>query len=174
MLALALAGCGKPTHGNGVATAGGGAKATASADPANLSNQDRQLKFTQCMRENGIEMPDPDPANPGRIILGGHADPDKVKAAMEKCRQYMPGGGNPIKLNPQQAEQMRKFAQCMRENGVPDFPDPQPDGSIQIDSRTLGGKGKGQEDPTLKAALEKCQQYSPKIAGALGGNGNGK
>jgi hypothetical protein len=169
MLGLALAGCGKSGGDGGVATAGGSAKPSASAANADLSDADRQLKFTQCMRDNGIDMPDPDPANAGKIQLGPDADPQKVKAAMDKCRQYMPGGGRAPKLDPGQAEQMRKFSQCMRDNGIPNFPDPQPDGTMQIDIGALGIKDR--DDPTLKAAQEKCQQYSPKMTGALGGGG---
>ncbi|WP_326561689.1 hypothetical protein [Micromonospora sp. NBC_01796] len=165
LLALALAGCGTSAEGDGVATAGGaaGAGPTASASAAAFDDADRQLKFAQCMRENGVDMPDPDPAAPGQVRINGGSDPDKAQAAMEKCREFLPNGGEGRKLDPEQAENMRKMAQCMRENGIPDFPDPGPDGLLKIDKSLLGGKGL--DDPTLKAAMEKCKQFAPKIAG---------
>jgi hypothetical protein len=170
MLALAVAGCGKSEEGSGVATAGGaaGARPTASASAASLSDDERRLKFAQCMRENGVDMPDPEPGEGGvKVRLGGDIDPAKAQAAMEKCRSYLPNGGQPRKLDPQQVENMRKLAQCMRENGVPEFPDPQPDGTMKIDASMFGGKGP--DDPTFKAAMEKCQQYAPKMGGTATG-----
>jgi hypothetical protein len=167
MLALAMAGCGKAEQADGVATAGGGAGAnpSVSASAANLSNEERQLKFAQCMRENGVEMADPEPGGKGTIRIDDGKNPEKVQAAMEKCRSYLPNGGEARKLDPEQAENMRKMAQCMRENGVPDFPDPEADGSIRINKDMLGGKGPN--DPTFKAAQEKCQHFAPKMLGAI-------
>ena len=71
-------------------------------------------------------MPDPGPTARRRVRIraGEGTDPEKVEAAMEACKQYAPNGGEPPKLNPEQLEQMRKFAQCMRDNGVRTFPDP--------------------------------------------------
>ena len=164
VLALAVAGCGQPVEDDtGVATAGGaaGAEPTASASAVALDDADRQLKFAQCMRENGVDMPDPDPADQGRIRVNAGDDPEKADAAMEKCREFLPNGGKPRELDPEQVENARKMAQCMRENGVPDFPDPQADGTIKLDKNMLGGKGP--DDPTIKAAMEKCEQYAPKM-----------
>jgi hypothetical protein len=165
VLALALAGCGKPADSASVATAGGGGGANPSASAtATLSDSERQLKFAQCMRDNGVDMPDPEAGGKaGAIRVGGDGDPSKTKAAMDKCRSYLPNGGEAVKLDPAQAENMRKMSQCMRENGVPNFPDPDADGRIQFD---IGLLGIDRNDPKLKAAMEKCQQYAPKMAGA--------
>jgi hypothetical protein len=57
-------------------------------------------------------------------------------------------------------ESLLEFAQCMRDNGVPDFPDPQLDSSGNI--RPFGGAGgPGQLDAdqdTLEAAFEACSE----------------
>lgn len=53
---------------------------------------DRNLKFAQCMREHGIDMPDP---TDGRIelrIKPGTPE-EKVNAAQEACKEFQPGGG---------------------------------------------------------------------------------
>ncbi|MER7439183.1 hypothetical protein [Micromonospora avicenniae] len=163
LLALGVAGCGAPSEEPAVATAGGGAAATASASPVTqLGDDERRLRFTTCMRENGVDMPDPEPGSGQRLRFGKGTDPEEIEAAMEKCRQYLPNGGEKLKLNPEQLEQARKLAACMRENGVPEFPDPQPDGGIRLRLDELNVKA-----PEVRAAMEKCRQYGPKQLGAV-------
>ncbi|MEK8108973.1 hypothetical protein NKG94_37420 [Micromonospora sp. M12] len=133
LVALALSGCGAggDDDGGGVATAGG-AKAGASASSTPVSDLDQQLAFARCMRENGVDMPDPEAGGRPNFRFGANVDRLKVQAAMERCQDKLPNGGQGPQLNPEQAEQMRALARCMRENGVPDFPDPDADGRIQI------------------------------------------
>ncbi|MET7960542.1 hypothetical protein ABZ356_30370 [Micromonospora zamorensis] len=162
LLALALAGCGAGgDDGGGVATAGG-AKSSATASGAPVGDSDRQLDFARCMRENGVDMPDPEAGGRPGFRFGGDVDQQKVQAAMEKCRDKLPNGGQGPQLNPEQAEQMRTLARCMRENGVPDFPDPDADGRVQIGQ---GDKAINIGDPAMKAALEKCRQHAPQFGG---------
>ena len=159
-LGLALAGCGGSDSGTGVATAGGGSEPgpTASTSAAALSNEDRQREFAKCMRENGVEMPDPEPGQGGiRIQRKPGDDPGKTEAAMEKCRTFLPNGGEGMKLDAEQIEQVRQMAKCMRENGVPNFPDPNADGTINFNA----GSGFNPEDPKFKAAMEKCRGEFP-------------
>ncbi|MBF9130646.1 hypothetical protein I0C86_17015 [Plantactinospora sp. S1510] len=158
-LGLALAGCGGPDSGTGVATAGGGtgAEPTASASAAALSNEDRQREFAKCMRENGVDMPDPEPGQGGIRVQSGPDDREKMGAAMEKCRSLLPNGGEGMKLDAKQIEQVRQMAKCMRENGVPDFPDPGADGTINFQA----GAGLDREDPKFQAAMEKCRGNFP-------------
>ncbi|MFI7213784.1 hypothetical protein [Micromonospora maritima] len=164
LLALALAGCGgADDDGPAVATAGGGgAKPSASAAGATLSDSDRQLKFAQCMREQGINMPDPEAGGGPAFRFDEGTDPQKIEKAMEQCRDLLPNGGQAPQLDDQQMEQLRNMAKCMRENGVPDFPDPGADGRIQI---RPGNGGMDPNDPTMKTALEKCRQYAPQLGG---------
>ncbi|MFC0503981.1 hypothetical protein [Micromonospora costi] len=162
LLALTLPACGGSGEEPAVATAGGGGAQPASASPAaQLSDDERRLKFTECMRDNGVDVPDPEPGGDRVFRFDGKTDPAKVEAAMGTCRQYLPNGGEKLKLDPEQVERLRKLAACMRENGVPEFPDPQPDGGIQLRLDQVNIK-----DPKVKAAMEKCRQYAPKIAEA--------
>jgi hypothetical protein len=65
-------------------------------------------------------------------------------------------------------EKMRQFAKCMRDNGVENFPDPQEDGGIMIQGGGPGSTdGLNPDDPTFKAAQEKCQSLLPN--GGAGG-----
>src|SRR6266699_4579377 len=112
--------------------------------------------YAQCMRANGL--PDfPDPDADGRFRGIGHEQQDTptYKAAMEACRALAPGGDHQNTGDPAYMEQMRKFSQCMRANGLPDFPDPDADGRLR-------GIGHEQQDtPTYKAAMEACRDKLP-------------
>jgi hypothetical protein len=136
---LVLAACGQSNR-NGVT----------SADKAAAGRA-----YAQCIRDNGVpDFPDPD-AN-GQLRGPAHekeADP-KFQAAQERCRDLTPGGEHE-KSDPATVEQMRQFSQCMRANGLPDFPDPDADGRLR-------GTGHEQQDnPTYRAAMQTCRQKLP-------------
>lgn len=57
-----------------------------------------------------------------------------------------------------------KYAQCMRENGVPNFPDPV-DGRIMVTPES----GLDPNSPAFQAAQEACQDYAPQGLGEGGG-----
>ncbi|GAA0962475.1 hypothetical protein [Virgisporangium aurantiacum] len=156
---LALTGCSGSDEDGGVASAGDGPNATSSANAAQRGDS---LKFAQCMRENGVpDFKDPGGDSGGGALIPQGTDQDVVKAAMEKCKQYSPNGGEPPQIDAESIERQRKFAQCMRENGVPDFPDPEGD---------TGGsgsqlKGVDTKSEAFKSAQEKCEQLVPRPSG---------
>jgi hypothetical protein len=148
-VALALAGCAKDGgKGNEVATANKGtpegATPTASVDP-----QEQMIKFAQCMRANGIQMEDPKPGEGIRIGVK-EGQEETMKKAQEACRKYSPEA-NGAKPDPEMQEKARKFAKCMRDNGVKDFPDPDPNKPGILMNKKQG------DDPNFKKAQEKCQ-----------------
>ncbi|GAA2433330.1 hypothetical protein GCM10010191_54400 [Actinomadura vinacea] len=167
VLALSLAGCGGeekesgiPQGGNG--TAGGGKNAAAGMSP-----EDRAVKFAECMRKNGIDMEDPKPGQ-GIQLRGNKGDEQQMKKAQEACRQYDPMAQQSGKPDPEAEERGRKFAECMRKNGVEKFPDPEPG---QRGVRITGEAGK---DPDMDAAMEKCRQEAPMRPGGGAGGGGGR
>jgi hypothetical protein len=139
---LVLAGCGQNNRN--------GANGAASADKV-----EQARAYAQCIRENGVpNFPDPDPD--GRLRGAAHEkgnDPT-FRAAQEKCRSLAPGGEHQ-KSDPATVEQMRRFSQCMRDNGLPDYPDPDPDGRLRDPGHEQ------QDNPAYRAALEKCRQQLP-------------
>lgn len=164
-LALGLVSCGGEPDGNdGIATAGNGAaaKPSTSASLVPTDSADRRLEFARCMRDNGVEIPDPGPDDGGglRLRLNRDIDPAKVEAAMEKCRRFLPNGGEPPNLSPEQQEKLREYARCMRDNGVTGFPDPAADGGFRLNRDTLKINP---DDPAFKAAEEKCRQHRPQL-----------
>jgi hypothetical protein len=157
---LALSGCAAAQDaGDGVATAGGGATPAPSASTGTGDEGDG-LKFAQCMRGEGLTwFEDPEPGQRGvRIRVPEGQDKAKVDAAMEACKQFLPNGGEPPKLDAAALEQVRLMAKCMRENGVPDFPDPGPNGEIRINAGQLSVKP---GDPAFEAAQKACARYRP-------------
>jgi hypothetical protein len=168
---LGMAGCGgSDSDDDGIASAGSSPNASASSStPAGGSDSDNALKLAQCMRANGVpEWPDPEPGK-GISLPDGVGGP-RADAAMQKCKQYAPNGGEPPTLDPQQIETQRKLAQCMRAHGVPKFPDPDANGRINIDANKLG---MDPQDPRMGAAQQKCQKYSanPSQTPQFGSNG---
>jgi hypothetical protein len=157
VLALAVAACGggKPS---GVASLGGD-KATATT---RAGGDDRQaaLAYARCMRQHGIDMPDPKFDAQGHMAIqnppGVGPDDPRFKAADQACNRYLPNGGEPPKPNPQEQQQMLAFARCMRQHGV-NVPDPKPGGGIDADA----GAGVNPDSPKFKAAERACQQYEP-------------
>jgi hypothetical protein len=127
----------------------------AGTDPTPVS-QDAARKYAQCMRANGVtDFPDPGPD--GRFREPSHEqrnDPTFV-AATEACRALAPGGQHENTSDPAYVDKMREYAQCIRDHGVADFPDPGPDGRIR------GPNHERQNDPKFVAANEACRSKLP-------------
>ena len=162
VLALIVVGCSSAPAGAG-SSSGGTSTAT---------SHGKAVEFSECMRTNGISaFPDPDAS--GGLTLDGIANGSSLDVnsaafnqAMNACKHLQPAGFTGAHATPQQRTARLEFAQCVRENGVPDFPDPTSDGPL-IDtnripsSETTGGMS------NLNAATQKCSQH----ASAAGGKG---
>lgn len=178
LVGFGLAACGNDTPSKVVATI-----AETGTDPSTAPSADKgnSVAYSQCMRANGV--PDfPDPDQGGKINLGsgggkaGAIDPEsrEFKSASEKCKQYMGTGVDPSKGNqqtdPWSADKKLAYSKCMRENGLPTFPDPDKDGRF-----TQSGSGSkiDSESPEFKKADKACASYKPQgdVGGAPGGGG---
>jgi hypothetical protein len=82
------------------------------------------------MRGNGIgDFPDPDALGAftmETIANGSSVDTDSAafERAIRACKHLEPAGFTGGTRTPEQQAEAVKFAQCIRENGVHDFPDP--------------------------------------------------
>ncbi|WP_049567761.1 hypothetical protein [Streptomyces sp. SBT349] len=128
----------------------GGAATEQAADPVEQSRL-----FAECLRENGIDIPDPDPET-GELdfqaAIGEDGSRDALMEAFEACRELAPEGVNerPEPTEDQQ-EAMRDLAACLRENGL-EVPDPDP----------VEGFEPGAIDPSapgFDAAMEACEEH---------------
>jgi hypothetical protein len=214
LAALLLAGCGRGGGGDddGVASVSGDEAAAGDDEEA---AEEELYDWVACMNDEGVEIPDPTRDADGNLVIegdgftlgggeggatvrvGGGEDgddgdepaisPDDMEAATEVC-------GMPPRLGPSdmseedvqaRQEDALAFAECMREEGVEDFPDPDfsgegpggeprrsdsgdgPSGPDDDGPRiALGPFGEiDMDDPTTAAAFEACQD----IIGAPGG-----
>ena len=154
----------------------------ASADPsaspsAPADPQEAFLAFAECMREHGIDMPDPQVSDDGggKFSVGfsgggpGDGDNEKFQEANEACRPLLENaigeGGRP-EISPEDEEAMLEFAQCMREHGI-DMPDPGETGMV---FQFGGPEGESFDRDAFEAAQEACQDLLP---GRLGEDGPG-
>ncbi|GAA2816694.1 hypothetical protein [Kribbella solani] len=158
VLAVALSGCGAKEETPQVASADGASPSASASASGGAGPDDKAplLKFSQCMRANGVPgYPDPkEGANGGvDLTVPEGTDPKKVEAATEKCKSHLPGLGEVRKPDAGAIAQLRKIAQCMRDNGITKFPDPAADGK-QTDPTKLGIDPLSAE---FQAAQRKCQ-----------------
>jgi hypothetical protein len=150
-VALLGAGCGSGAAENG--TAGKPAKAA---------------KFSDCMRDNGVkQFPDPDASGEltiDGVLNGSSLDPDAPawKTAIAACKDLQPsgftGGG---KRTPKQQSASLRFAQCIRENGVTDFPDPI-NGEPLVDTNRIPSAATSNGMTILNAAMQTCRDLGAK------------
>jgi hypothetical protein len=154
VIALIGAGCGGGSSNDGNTTA---------------ANQEKAVKFAQCMRENGVsQFPDPDASGNltiDGVLNGSSLDPDSPEwqQALDSCKDLQPpgftGGGD---RNADQQDAALKFAQCIRDNGVADFPDPAA-GQPLIDTNRIPSANTAGGMSALNAAMQKCSSYSGQL-----------
>ncbi|MFF3215372.1 hypothetical protein ACFYYB_32610 [Streptomyces sp. NPDC002886] len=148
-LTLFVTACGGGTGGSdkkedGSSQSGGAGGSGGAADA------DNALKLRKCLRDNGVDAPDPKPGeDPRGMTVGAGADQEALKKAMEKCGMSAPGGGGEIP----QAEKDKALAQakCMRDHGF-DMPDPEFNGN----SRTGFSIPDGVDKDKFMDQLNKC------------------
>ena len=135
-------------------------------------NRDALLKFARCMREQGLDFPDPVVSEDGGEVrmraapaAGTRLSAEKLRAAEAACAKYREAV-TPPKISEEERAKMREqalaHARCMREQGL-DFPDPQFEGGGRMTQR-VGGDGADPDDSKFRAAMEKCRKK-------LGGGG---
>jgi hypothetical protein len=164
MTAFLITACGGG-DGAGVATLGadeeGSPRPRASVDP-----EEAFLRFAQCMREHGVEVSDPQQSEEGGGVIeigaGEDIDPHDLQEAHAACRHLMPRGTEEgPNLSPQERarirDQMVRFAECMRDQGI-DFPDP-----VERDGGIFFGPDAdlSPDDPVVQEAQEACDRSLP-------------
>jgi hypothetical protein len=162
LLTAALAACSGGAAPSGVATLQSpdtAASSAPSASPsASLDPETARLEFARCMRDHGVDVPDPGAGGGVAIAINGDsADAKKTQAAIEACQQFMGTPGDAPEVDQAMQDNMLAFSKCMREHGV-DMPDPVFDGKGGV--TVTAGVGDGGMDPsskTFQAAQEACK-----------------
>jgi hypothetical protein len=136
----------------------GGSETQASAQ---LTNYQKALAYSQCMRAHG-EPGFPDPQSNGNLLIDGqkdHLNGALMNSASKACQRLMPKAP-PLTASQQQkiTAQALKFVACMRAHGLPTFPDPHVNSSgIEMQLP----KGLQPNSPVFRAAQQACKKLMP-------------
>jgi hypothetical protein len=145
-----------------LAAACGGSPSSTSGTGASAQFQ-QNLAFAQCMRSHGLpNFPDPNANGQGfgnqQQANQEHSDPH-FGTAFSACQHLLPSTPSSpgTKVIPSQAQLVR-FAQCMRSHGVPNYPDPNPNGGL---GAALAQLGINPNSPQFQAPLRTCNRLVP-------------
>jgi hypothetical protein len=150
-------------------SSGGRATPAASASSAGTNVEQQALavgrRFGQCGRDHGFpNFPDP-------VIYRGKLgypdapqetrDQEQQVLAIPECKAIL-GETPPLPDNrpaPSAADlrKLRDFAKCVREHGIPEWPDPKSDGTFPILGTPIQAEAKTSQ--RFQSATEACRQY---------------
>jgi hypothetical protein len=172
---LLVAACGSGGDGGGVASLEGTATTIAAPDPEvdAAEAEEALLAFTACLREQGIDIPDPQPDASGNLRLGtpggilelaDSLDREQIEQARDACAVHLEGISQQFDRSDMTAveDALLDYATCMRENGY-ELPDPdlsafladggtgRPDGPAGVFGGALDA-----DDPAFRAANDEC------------------
>jgi len=157
-----------------VATLEGATSTTAAPgalDGGEADLEEALLAFTACMREEGVDLPDPALDAQGNLkiasfmadagtVISEYGDVGELREAATTCRRHLDGVALRFASVDRTAMQdrMLAYAACMRENGF-DMPDPDWDRGPGLGR---GGPFRGLgptvlQDPVFREANEACQ-----------------
>jgi hypothetical protein len=153
--ALAVAACGEEQAGG-----------AASSGDRESQNRDAILAHAQCMRDHGVDVPDPQ-FHGGRVTQRGPDEsvpPEKLREAEEACEKHLEDV-EPPELSEEQQQEMKEaalaHARCMREHGIENFPDPTFGEDGRTELRIDKSMGIDPNDPEFQEAEEACRDELP-------------
>jgi hypothetical protein len=139
-------------------------KTTRGATAAGSSGSTAKLKFSKCMRANGVpSFPDPSAGGAGPSgqsnSFDGIAIPATInlqspafQAAVRSCKPVLSGASPPPPITEAQKLAALANARCMRRHGVPNFPDPTFSGHAVVDDLGIIDTN----SPAFKRAAAAC------------------
>jgi hypothetical protein len=145
--------------GAGCSAAGGSRTASTTTREPDVATLWHELVV--CARANGMpNLPDPQVDSNGEAHFPGGDPPAPPKSVERACRsvgERLAAARREVEQTPADAATLLRFARCMREHGLPDFPDPQGDGQFQF-AGTNAGRELKQKDPAspVQTALRAC------------------
>lgn len=181
-LALVAAACGSQAAADeGVASLDDLGTDVLATDADPIDVEEAMLAMAQCMRDEGVDVSDPEVDEEGNVLPPRPADPESVdrseiQAAREACSEYLDG----IEIGFRDIDQtelednLLDYATCMRANGY-DLPDP--DFAAIAGETGPGGGGPFGEidrtDPDFAAAQEACEDILGDLGAGRRGLGGG-
>ena len=124
------------------------------------------MKFAECIRAHGVsDFPDPNEKN--QFEYGVSVTRAVWTRATTACKDLQPPGTLTAKRTPKQQSASLRFAQCIRENGVKDFPDPV-NGEPLVNTYKIPSSNRPGGMTILNAAMRKCGNVLGEAAGGQG------
>jgi hypothetical protein len=150
LLLAGLAGCSAPGGAAGATTTTSAQQAAAAV----------WRELVRCARANGMpNLADPQIDSNGRASFpnGTPEPPASVRRACQSIYDRLPASARGDEERPPADMQaLLRYAQCMREHGVADFPDPDAEGNFRAPRGSTGPK-----TPSFQRALQACRQLDP-------------
>jgi hypothetical protein len=127
------------------------------------------LNYSECMRSHGVSgFPDPSTSQgPNAFGIDGYnfnlpanmnTQSPAYEAAGKTCQHLISPGSGAAHQMPAKARQFAvAHAQCMRDHGVPNFPDPTFSGNSQGITVTSGSPGINPRSPAFQQAEKTCR-----------------
>ena len=152
-LSLLAAGCAGGSS-PGVANVG---SSTTAATTTQSTAHPSAVDYTSCMRSHGVPA-FPDPTSGGEVpkvsLQQVGVSSSEFQAAQTTCLHLLPNGGRPTQAQVQQYRStMLIYAQCIRTHGVPNMPDPNSRGHLNIGP----GSDVDVNSPKFQAAFQACK-----------------
>lgn len=194
VLALVLAACGGAAADTGQGVASLDESAGTTTTTVALTDEEAAIAFTECMREQGIDMEDPTVDSEGNVIPGRPTnlpDPgegqdgrvtfgEDMRNAFAECGDLLQGTnfGFTRVDRTQLQDQLIELAACLRDQGLdvadPDLSQLEP-GSGDGEVRQGGGPlGLDFQDPAVQEALDACGEFVPNFGQRIGPGGPGQ
>ena len=172
MAALIGAGCGSNAPSESVTAGNSGAAAdvtstgTATATAKKLTAREKAVKFAECIRAHGVsDFPDPNAKND--FEYGVSVSETVWTQAVTACKDLQPPGTLSSKRTSKQQSATLRLANCVRANGVKDFPDPV-NGEPVVDTNKIPSSNRPGGMTILNAALQKCRGVMQEVLGGQG------
>jgi hypothetical protein len=154
LVALALAAVISAGCGSNAASETGTASGADTVGNKSATDQDKAVKFAECIRGHGVpHFPDPDAK--GDFVFGIDVTPAVWQKAVDACKDQEPPGALSGKRSPKQQSAALRFAECIRKNGVKDFPDPV-NGEPLVDTTKIPSSNQPGGMTILNGAMHKC------------------
>ncbi|WKX06865.1 hypothetical protein [Streptomyces sp. NL15-2K] len=132
-------------------TACGGDDSSNNGAGASQADQDRMEKFANCMKKQGVEVPDAAPGEGGGEMVPVSGSSAEHEAARAACAKYAPSDDANEDITEADQDRVLKKAECLRGQGV-NAKDPKP-GTLDI---SVEGSGVSQEK--LVEAFSYCNK----------------
>jgi hypothetical protein len=174
VVAVIGAGCGGTSTSGGTTSTATPTTATPTtatpAAPTTTSPRTKAVLFSECMRANGVSgFPDPDATGAltiDAVANGSSVDTDSpaFEQALSACKELEPSGFTGHERTTEQQAAALRFAQCIRDHGVRDFPDPGAHDPL-VDTRRIPSTDAPGGMDILNAAMAQCDASAAGVTG---------